>query len=56
MLGLANSIKQLRHLACKRVSLTTVFYKNSSSSIILLVVYVEDIIITGSDSKCIFIS
>ena len=29
----------------------SVFYKNSSSSIILLVVYVDDIVITGSDSK-----
>ena len=29
----------------------SVFYRNSSSSIILLVVYVEDIVITGSDSK-----
>ena len=28
-----------------------VFYMNSSSSIILLVVYVDDIVITGSDSK-----
>ena len=28
-----------------------IFYKNSSSGIILLVVYVDDIIITESDSK-----
>ena len=28
-----------------------VFYRNSTSSIILLVVYVDDIVITGSDSK-----
>ena len=29
----------------------SVFYKNSSFCIILLVVYVDDIVITGSDSK-----
>ena len=29
----------------------SVFYRNSSSGIILLVVYVDDIVITGSDSK-----
>ena len=29
----------------------SIFYRNSSSSIILLVVYVGDIVITGSDSK-----
>ena len=29
----------------------SVFYKNSNSSIILLVVYVDDIVITRSDSK-----
>ena len=29
----------------------SVFYKNSSSCIIILVVYVDDIVITGSDSK-----
>ena len=29
----------------------SVFYKNSNSGIILLVVYVDNIIITGSDSK-----
>ena len=28
-----------------------VFYRNSSSSIILLIVYLDDIVITGSDSK-----
>ena len=29
----------------------SVFYRNSSSSIILLVLYVDDTVITGSDSK-----
>ena len=29
------------------------FYRNSNSGIILLVVYVDDIVITRSDSKCI---
>ena len=29
----------------------SVFYRNSSSGIILLVVYVDDIVITRSDSK-----
>ena len=29
----------------------SVFYRNSNSSIILLVVYVDDIVITGNDSK-----
>ena len=29
----------------------SVYYKNSQSGIILLVVYVDDIVITGSDSK-----
>ena len=29
----------------------SVFYRNSSSSIILLVVHVDNIVITGSDSK-----
>ena len=31
----------------------SVFYRNSSSGIILLVVYKDNIVITGSDSKCI---
>ena len=31
----------------------SVYYKNSQSGIILLVVYVDDIVITGSDSKSI---
>ena len=30
-----------------------VFHRNSNSSIILLVVYVDDFILIGSDSKCI---
>ena len=44
MLGLVNSAKQLRNLACR------IFYRNSSSGVILLVVYVDDIVITGSNS------
>ena len=52
MLGLVNSAKSLKNLACKRVkSDHSVFYKNSSLGIILLVMYVDDIIIIGSDSK-----
>ena len=52
MFGLANSIRQLRHLACRRVkSGHSIFYKNSSSVIILLVVYVDDIVISESDFK-----
>ena len=35
----------------KSKSDNSVFYKNSSYDIILLVVYVDDIITTGSDSK-----
>ena len=35
----------------KSKSYHSVFYKNSSSGIILLVVYVDDIVITRSDSK-----
>ena len=51
VLGLANSIKLLRHLTCRRESDHSVFYKNTSFGIILLVVYVDDIVITRSDSK-----
>ena len=29
----------------------SIFYKNSNSGLILLVLYVDDIVITGSDSK-----
>ena len=35
MLGLANSARQLRHLACRKVSLTTV----SSMKILVLVLF-----------------
>ena len=35
----------------KSKSDNSVFYRNSSSGIIMLVVYVDDIVITGSDSK-----
>ena len=31
----------------------SVFYRNSSLGIMMLVLYVDDIVITGSDSKCI---
>ena len=37
----------------KSKSDNSIFYKNSSFGIILLVVYVDDIVITGSDSKSI---
>ena len=46
MHGLVNSAKPLRNLACRRVNLTAL-----SLGIILLVVYVDDIVITGNDSK-----
>ena len=49
MLGSVNSAKQLRNSA-KSKSDHSVFYRNSSSGIILLVVYVDDIVITESDS------
>ena len=51
MHGLVNSAEPLRNLAYRRVNPITVFYRNSSLGIILLVVYVDDIVITGSDSK-----
>ena len=47
MLGLKNLVRQLRHLACRIVSLTTLFFKRICSGIILLVVYVDDIVIIG---------
>ena len=50
MLGLANSVRQLRHLTCRRVDDHFVFYKNSSS-IILPVAYVDDILILGVTPK-----
>ena len=34
-------------------SVFSVFYRNSEAGIILLVVYVDDIVITGSDMICI---
>ena len=37
----------------KSKSYHSIFYKNSSSGIILLVVYVDNIVINGSDSKSI---
>ena len=52
MLGLENSIRQLRHLENSiSKSNHSVFYKNSSSGIILLVVYVDAIVVTENDSK-----
>ena len=51
MLSLENSVKQLRHLVCKRISLTTLSSIKIPVLIILLVVYVKDIVITKSDSK-----
>ena len=53
MLGFENSVRQLRHLACRRVSLITLSSIKILDiySIILLVVYVDDIVITRSDSK-----
>ena len=50
MLGSVNSATQLRYLACRSKSDHSVFYRNPSSGIILLVVYVDDIVITRSDS------
>ena len=47
MRGLVNSAKQLR----KSKPDNSVFYRNSNAGIILLVVYMDDIIIIGSDFK-----
>ena len=41
MFGLENLVRQLRHLTCRIVSLTTLIFKRIRSSIILLVVYVD---------------
>ena len=49
MLGLANSVRTFGMQKSKSDNST--FYKNSNSCIILLVVYADDIVITGSDSK-----
>ena len=48
MLGSVNSAKQLRNLACRRVNMTIPSF--TGTPVGLLVVYVDDIIITGSDS------
>ena len=52
MLGLENAVRQLRHLVCKKVSLTTLSsIKNPVLVLFYWVVYVDDIVIAGSDSK-----
>ena len=52
MLSLTNSVRRLEKFGMqKSKSDHSVFYKNSNSGIILLVVYVDDIVITMSDSK-----
>ena len=51
MRGLINSTKPLMNLACRSKSDHYVFYRTSNLGIIMLVVYVDDIVITGSDSK-----
>ena len=48
MLDLENSVKKLRSLACPKANLIT--KTNSEVGIILLVVYVNDIVIIGSDT------
>ena len=45
----SQAVKQFGMQKCKLDHF--VFYRNCSSGIILLVVYVDDILITGSDSK-----
>ena len=44
MLGLENSVRQLRHLACRKVSMTTL--SSIRTPVLVLVVYVDDIVIT----------
>ena len=51
MLGLTNSVRIETFCMQKSKSDHNVFYKNTSSGIILLIMYVDDIVITGSNSK-----
>lgn len=51
--GMRSLLKLYAHLVSFRVSMTTLFVKRSTEGIIIVLVYVDDMLITGSQLKLI---